>query len=85
MKVFCYTINDPEGVHALPAGGLIKLAATFPCEIIAEGNGKTVDVKNAFGLMSLGVKHGQPLTISCSGPDEEKAAAALERYVKDNL
>ena len=58
MKVFCYTVSDPEGIHALPAGGLVKLAAGFQCSVTAEGNGKVVDAKHVFGLMSLGVKQG---------------------------
>ena len=85
MKVFDYIITDPEGVHALPAGGLVKLAKDFESTIIAEGNGKTADVKHVFGLVSLGVKHGQTLTISCQGEDEDEAAKALLRYLKDNL
>ena len=85
MKVFCYTVSDPEGIHALPAGGLVKLAAGFQCSVTAEGNGKVVDAKHVFGLMSLGVKRGQTLTLTCEGSDEDKAAAALERYLKDNL
>ncbi len=85
MKVFEYKITDPEGVHALPAGGLVKLAQSFSSRITAAGNGQTTDVKHVFGLVSLGVKHGQTLTISCEGEDEEKAADALIRYLKDNL
>ena len=85
MKVFDYTITDPEGVHALPAGGLVKLAQSFTSSITAEGNGSTTDVKHVFGLVGLGVKHGQILTICCEGEDEDKAADALMRYLKDNL
>jgi phosphocarrier protein len=85
MKVFDYIITDPEGVHALPAGGLVKLAKDFESTIIAEGNGKAADVKRVFGLVGLGVKHGQTLTISCQGEDEDEAAKALLRYLKDNL
>ncbi|MCR5669868.1 MAG: HPr family phosphocarrier protein [Butyrivibrio sp.] len=85
MKVFCYTVKDPEGVHALPAGDLVKLANTFSCSITAEGNHNMVDAKHLFGIMSLGVKHGQTLTIKCEGPDENEAAAALEKYMIDNL
>ena len=85
MKVFDYIITDPEGVHALPAGGLVKLAQSFTSTITAQGNGHSADVKHVFGLVSLGVKYGQTLTISCEGEDEDKAADALIRYLKDNL
>ncbi len=85
MKVFDYTITDPEGVHALPAGGLVKLAQSFTSEITAQGNGASTDVKHVFGLVGLGVKCGQTLTIYCEGADEDKAADALMRYLRDNL
>ncbi len=85
MKVFDYIITDPEGVHALPAGGLVKLAQSFDSTIMAQGNDKTADAKHVFGLVGLGIKHGQTLTISCQGDDEEEAAKALMRYLKDNL
>jgi phosphotransferase system HPr (HPr) family protein len=85
MRVFCYTVKDPEGIHALPAGGLIKLASTFSCDIIAQGNGNSVDLKHLFGVMSLGIKCGETLTITCDGEDETRAEAALKRYLQDNL
>ncbi len=85
MKVLDYTITDPEGVHALPAGGLVKLAQSFSSTITAQGNGSTTDVKHVFGLVGLGVKCGQTLTIFCEGEDEDKAADAIMRYLKDNL
>ena len=46
MRVFTYTVKDPEGIHALPAGGLIKLAGTFSCSVTAQGNGGSVDLKS---------------------------------------
>ena len=85
MKQICYTIKDPEGVHALPASGLIKLAENFACEITAEGNGKSVDAKHVFGLVGLGIKQGQTLTLTFDGPDEETAASEIERYLQGNL
>ena len=85
MITIHYTVTDPEGVHALPAGGLIKLANAFHCSVTAEGNGEATDAKHLFGLISLGIKYGQTLTLNCDGADEIEAAKALERYLKDNL
>ena len=85
MRVFTYTVKDPEGIHALPAGGLIKLAGMFNCSIKAQGNGSSVDLKHLFGVMSLGIKCGEVITITCDGEDEIRAEAALLRYLQDNL
>ncbi len=85
MRTIDYVITDPEGVHALPAGGLVKLAQSFSSTITAKGNGSEADVKHVFGLVGLGVKCGQTLSITFQGEDEDLAADALLRYLKDNL
>ena len=85
MRTIDYVITDPEGVHALPAGGLVRLAQSFSSTITARGNGNVTDVKHVFGLVGLGVKCGQTLSIILSGEDEDLAADALYRYLQDNL
>ena len=42
MKQFQYTIKDELGVHARPAGLLVKLAKQYTSTITLEKNGKTV-------------------------------------------
>ena len=37
MKSFAYTITDPQGLHARPAGVLVKQAkAAVPCTVTIE-------------------------------------------------
>ena len=43
MKQFQYTIKDELGVHARPAGLLVKLAKQYTSAITIEKNGKTAD------------------------------------------
>ncbi len=85
MKEITYTITDPEGIHARPAGLLVKAAAAFPCNITIGKDGKEVDVKRILGVMSLGVKSGQEIVVKCDGEQEEAAASALEEFLKENL
>ncbi len=85
MKTISYVVKDPKGFHALPASKLIKLLSSYSCRIMAEGNGKSVDAKSVFGFMSLGVRQGHTLTITCDGADEEEASSVIERYLQDNL
>ena len=83
MKEFTYTITDPEGIHARPAGLFVKKAASFPCSIGKDGN--DVDAKRILGVMSLGVKQNQEIVIKCDGEREEEAAAAMEEFLKENM
>ncbi|HIV41239.1 MAG TPA: HPr family phosphocarrier protein [Candidatus Mediterraneibacter guildfordensis] len=85
MKEFKYVITDPEGIHARPAGILVKQAAGYQSSVkIAKGE-KSADAKRIFGVMGLGVKTGEEVTITVEGADEDTAAAELETFFKENL
>lgn len=85
MKEFTYTITDPDGMHARPAGALVKTAGEFSSIIQIGKDGKFVDAKRIFGIMSLGVKAGNEITLKVEGEDEEAAATALEKFFKENM
>ena len=59
MKEFTYTIKDEQGIHARPAGELVKAAAAYPCKVTISKDGKEVDAKRILGVMGLGVKCGE--------------------------
>lgn len=85
MKSFTYTITDPAGMHARPAGLFTKEAAKFTSTITLEKDGKSADAKRIFGVMGLGIKQGQQVIVNVEGEDEDKAAATLEAFMKENL
>ncbi len=85
MKEFTYCITDAEGIHARPAGELVKKAKEFTASISIIKDGKKADAKKVFGLMGLGVKQGMEITIQIEGEDEEVAAVAIETFLKENL
>lgn len=85
MKQFKYSITDPQGMHARPAGLLVKTAGSFASNITIEKSGKAVDAKRIFGIMGLGIKSGEEVVITVEGEDEETAAVELEKFMKENL
>ena len=85
MKEFSYVIQDPEGIHARPAGEFVKAAKSFESSVKIAKDGKQVDAKRIFGVMGLAAKQGHEVTITVEGPDEDKAAAELEAFLKANL
>lgn len=85
MKEFTFTIKDEAGIHARPAGLLVKAAAEFESKITIAKDAKSADAKRIFGLMGLGAKCGDVLTVTCEGADEEQAAAALEKFMNENM
>ena len=85
MKEFTYVITDNEGIHARPAGELVKLAKGFTCEIKLAKDVKAADCKKIFGLMGLGVKKGHEVTMTFNGDDEEAAFEAVQKFMQENL
>ena len=85
MKEFQYTIQDAQGIHARPAGLLVKEASKFQSAITLEYNGKTGDAKRIFAVMALGVSQNGLLTVKADGTDEDDAIAALAQFFKANL
>ena len=65
MKEFKYVITDAEGIHARPAGELVKAAKEFSSKITITKDGKSGDCKKIFGVMALAVKCGNEVTITC--------------------
>lgn len=85
MKSFTYTITDPEGIHARPAGAFVKAATACACDVKIAKDDKEVDAKRIIAVMSLGAKKGDTITITCDGADEADAASTLENFLKENL
>ena len=85
MKEFKYVITDPEGIHARPAGELVKATKEFQSAITLTKDGKTGDCKRIFGIMGLAVKAGNEITLTFDGEDEAAAYAAVTEFVKANL
>ena len=55
MKEFKYVVTDAEGIHARPAGLLVKKAAEFTSAVTITKGEKSADEKRIFGVMGLGV------------------------------
>lgn len=85
MKEFKYVITDPEGIHARPAGLLVKKANEFTSTVMIGKGEKSADAKRIFGVMGLGAKKGEEIFMTAEGDDEEAAIAALEAFFKENL
>ncbi len=86
MKTFEYTITDPVGIHARPAGVLVKQIKTYPGVTVTITKGpKSVNALKLMALMGLGIKQGETITVSVEGENEEAVAAEIETFFKENL
>lgn len=85
MKSFDYVITDEVGIHARPAGLLVKEAKSYDSVIRITKDGKSAEARKLMALMGLGVKKGDTVTVSVEGGDEEAVAAKMEEFFKNNL
>lgn len=85
MKEFNYIINDELGIHARPAGQLVKATSKYECSIKAQKGEKEVDAKSILGIMGLGVKKGEEIIFRFEGTDEAEASEAISVFLKETL
>lgn len=85
MKQFEYTIQDPLGIHARPAGMLVKEAKQFSSTCTITKDGKTVRLNQMMMLMSLAIKQGDTVTVASEGIDEDAAIEALKAFFESKL
>jgi phosphocarrier protein HPr len=72
-----FTVMDPIGLHARPAGELVKTAARHQARVRLELGGKAADARSIVQLLGLGVRQGSVVTVTAEGADEADALAAV--------
>ena len=86
MKQFQYVITDPVGIHARPAGLLVKAAKALDSTVTVEKvGGKSSAATKLMAVMGLGVKGGDTVTVTLEGGNEEASLQAMEQFFRENL
>ena len=85
MKEFTYTIKDEQGIHARPAGLLVKEVQKYESIVTIFKDEKSADARRLMALMGLGIKCGQEIRVEVSGADEDAAADGIKAFLEANL
>lgn len=85
MKEFNYVITDAVGIHARPAGLLVKEAKKYESKIVISKEGKSAEATKLMAVMSLGVKCGETVKVEVTGADEDTAYEGMVAFFKENL
>jgi phosphocarrier protein HPr len=75
------TICNRRGLHARAAARFVKLAFEFAAEVTVAKNGTTVSGRSIMGLMMLAAGPGTEIKLHATGPDAERAVAALAALI----
>ena len=85
MEKISYIIKSENGIHARPAGMLVKKAGSFQSDIKIELGEKSANAKKIFSVMSLGAKKNDKVYITAEGTDEKEAIKEIEEFFRCNL
>ena len=85
MKKFSYVVKDEAGIHARPAGLLVKEAKKYASKIMISKDGKSAEATKLMAVMGLGVKCGQTVEVEITGEDEDIAYDAMREFFENNF
>ena len=82
---FDFTVKDPLGIHARPAGELAKLIKKYNCRFVIEANGRTAENGSIMQMMSLGASQGCILRCRAEGSDAAAAIKEVRQFMEQRL
>lgn len=85
MLEFNYVIKDEIGMHARPAGNLVQFVKGISSTVTLKKGDKSVDANRLFAIMGLGIKHGDQVTFTVEGENEQSDLDDLQAFCEKSL
>ncbi|CDZ74719.1 putative Phosphotransferase [Peptoniphilus sp. ING2-D1G] len=79
------TLKNEDGLHARAAALFVRCANRFHSEITITAHEESVNGKSIIGIMSLGAKNKEEISIRAHGSDETEAIDKLISLVENNF
>jgi len=80
-KVF--EVKNKLGIHARPAGLLVKTAARYKSSVYISKNGNEVNAKSIMGVMMLEAGFGSKIEVRIDGEDEHAAMQESGKLIEE--
>ena len=77
------TINNKTGIHARPASDLLKICASYPCNVEIISRGKTYNAKHIMGILMAEMSKGTEVEIQTEGEREEEALTEIISFISN--
>ncbi|SEV84332.1 HPr family phosphocarrier protein [[Clostridium] fimetarium] len=74
-------IGIQTGLDARPTAMLVQLASQYESAIHVISKESKYNAKSIMGMMTLGLKAGEEITVIADGTDEEAAIENIEKYL----
>lgn len=78
-------IINKLGLHARASAKLTQVASSFPCDVTVSRNGRKVNAKSIMGVMMLAATRGSTISLETSGPEADKAMAAMVTLINNRF
>lgn len=78
-------LKNETGLHARPAGVLVKTASQFVSQIEIKTPSKTANAKSIMALLSLGLEQGTEFTLIANGPDAPEAVEKICALIENGF
>ena len=76
-------LKNQTGLHARPASILVTEAGKFKSDIYILKDGREINAKSILGILSMGARKGDEITIRISGEDEGQALSRLTELLEN--
>ena len=74
-------IGIQTGLDARPTAMLVQIASQYESAIHVISKDSKYNAKSIMGMMTLGLKAGEEITVIADGTDEEAAIENIEKYL----
>lgn len=75
-----FAIKFEEGLHARPASDLVKLCQGIGSKITIKKDELIIDPKSILGILSMGAKKDDIITVEINGEDEQEGLSKLQEF-----
>ena len=77
------TLSAPNGMHARPAGELVKLVKSLDGKITFATEAKEVNASSILSVLSLGLKSGAQFEVKADGGDEQGNLRRVVEFIEN--
>jgi len=78
-------VENETGIHARPAGLIVKEASRFKSEVAFIKNSTNYNAKSIMSIMAMAADKGETITITANGTDEAAAMDAMVNLIREGL
>ncbi len=85
MVIRDVVLKNETGLHARPASMFVEEASRSKAEVVVIKDGKEFNGKSIMGILSMGARKGETLTIRAEGEGEEEVVENLVKLIENNF